>query len=448
VALSERAKTRFRSADAPPVLRHHPRHQLHAEADILAPRLGEKGARVTHADPRGRLEPTEDTPNTPPLVSGFNFTQPNLGGNRLVAATRVGAPSREVPREGATARERVLVAEERGARRRRIADRLRALGFSVTEAGGTRQALDELGAADHAAVLCPLQSSSVDGRAIIDFVRGRSPDTQVVLTAARPSIAAAVDAVRLGAADFLVRPDSHLDELEASLDRVVAAHRRAHAARREALLARAATERLAHVTDHLPVGVLLVDRNGLVLTTNSVARRLLGAADGLRLTPSGELRAAHASDTAELLGLLARACAPSKATRCSGTLSVGRSACAPPLAVLVCPLPGGGMSDEITGAAAALFVSDPCRRVRAATSTLCGIYGLTRAEAGVVSALIRFGSIGDAAAELGISKQTARTHLKRVFSKTSTRKQGDLISLALSGPALVRVDDDDDDDNQ
>ena len=35
----------------------------------------------------------------------------------------------------------------------------------------------------------------------------------------------------------------------------------------------------------------------------------------------------------------------------------------------------------------------------------------------------------DAARELGISENTARTHLKRVFQKTDTHSQADLIRL-------------------
>jgi DNA-binding CsgD family transcriptional regulator len=72
-------------------------------------------------------------------------------------------------------------------------------------------------------------------------------------------------------------------------------------------------------------------------------------------------------------------------------------------------------------------------------STLCELHGLTPAEARLAAALVRGFSLEEAAAELVISRNTARTHLKRVFAKTGTCRQGELISLLLSGPALVQL---------
>jgi DNA-binding CsgD family transcriptional regulator len=84
---------------------------------------------------------------------------------------------------------------------------------------------------------------------------------------------------------------------------------------------------------------------------------------------------------------------------------------------------------------AALFVSDPERRPGTVDELLCRQYGLTPAEARIACLLTQGRSVSACAAELSISLNTARTHLKRVYSKTSTHGQSDLVSLLLSSPA-------------
>lgn len=59
-------------------------------------------------------------------------------------------------------------------------------------------------------------------------------------------------------------------------------------------------------------------------------------------------------------------------------------------------------------------------------------YGLTPAEARVCSALVRGENILALSGSLGISAQTARTHLKRIYDKTSTVRQPELMRLLLS----------------
>jgi hypothetical protein len=48
--------------------------------------------------------------------------------------------------------------------------------------------------------------------------------------------------------------------------------------------------------------------------------------------------------------------------------------------------------------------------------------------------------LSEAAEQLGITGETARTVLKRVLGKTETRSQMDLVRLLLSGPGQLRSD--------
>lgn len=58
---------------------------------------------------------------------------------------------------------------------------------------------------------------------------------------------------------------------------------------------------------------------------------------------------------------------------------------------------------------------------------LISLYGLTRGEAALTAKLVQGKSIEEAAEALFISPHTARTHLKRIFMKTDTHRQPELV---------------------
>lgn len=59
------------------------------------------------------------------------------------------------------------------------------------------------------------------------------------------------------------------------------------------------------------------------------------------------------------------------------------------------------------------------------------LYGLTHAEARVASRVGRGLAVKEIAADLHISVETVRTHLKRIYAKTGTRRQAELVRLIL-----------------
>ncbi len=69
---------------------------------------------------------------------------------------------------------------------------------------------------------------------------------------------------------------------------------------------------------------------------------------------------------------------------------------------------------------------------------LQGLFGLTTAEARLAGRLASGGGLVGAADSLGISPNTARTHLKAIFAKTGTRNQSELaVLLARSSQPLA-----------
>lgn len=63
-------------------------------------------------------------------------------------------------------------------------------------------------------------------------------------------------------------------------------------------------------------------------------------------------------------------------------------------------------------------------------------FGLTAAERRLLSLLFAGASLGSAASSLGVARTTARTHLQRIFDKTGSRRQSDLVRLVALGPGF------------
>ena len=86
-----------------------------------------------------------------------------------------------------------------------------------------------------------------------------------------------------------------------------------------------------------------------------------------------------------------------------------------------------------TRAAATVFLSDPEATAETRPETLQRLFKLTPAEARLAASVGEGSSLAEAANQLGIGRETARTHLKRIFSKTGTRRQSELVRLLVGG---------------
>jgi DNA-binding CsgD family transcriptional regulator len=79
-----------------------------------------------------------------------------------------------------------------------------------------------------------------------------------------------------------------------------------------------------------------------------------------------------------------------------------------------------------------VFVNDPERQVVPQRRLLQRIYGLTPAEANQAVLLAEGKSLKEVAEAQQISLHTVRHHLNRIFAKTGTRRQSDLVRLLLN----------------
>jgi DNA-binding CsgD family transcriptional regulator len=174
--------------------------------------------------------------------------------------------------------------------------------------------------------------------------------------------------------------------------------------------------------------IVLIDRTGKTIFVNDAARAILAQGNGLFLHKS-ELIARNPKETSELQGLIARAVATAKKTDRygGGVMRVPRSA-RRPLHVLVSPLRA---ADSLLPGktAAAVFLSDPERQPAVPAKMLRTLFGLTSAESRLALSILEGNSLSEAAELHGVSRETVKSQINAVYSKTGTKRQGELIRL-------------------
>ena len=180
------------------------------------------------------------------------------------------------------------------------------------------------------------------------------------------------------------------------------------------------------VLDTLPVGVMFISAAGTAIYWNRAADAILGANDGLLLS-NGRLSAQDRTAAAHIGKAIAGALSPERA---SGPMSVlvPRASLRQDYQVLAAPMLGG--LQQFRGSppgVAVIFITDPERYPAARTDLLIRIYRLTRTEAALAAKLSEGQSPAQAAQSLSMSYETARTHLRRIFSKTATSRQSELV---------------------
>ena len=80
-------------------------------------------------------------------------------------------------------------------------------------------------------------------------------------------------------------------------------------------------------------------------------------------------------------------------------------------------------------ATAVLFVTRASLQTKAASDIIKKIFKLTPAEARVLIAVVERGCVSETARSLDVAEATVKTHLGRIFTKTDTKRQADLVKL-------------------
>jgi DNA-binding response OmpR family regulator len=135
--------------------------------------------------------------------------------------------------------ENVLLIDDEPGLRLTFTGILQDAGYAVTTAASGPEALDHLARCEFTLVYLDLRMPGMDGLAVLKEIHSRHPQLPVILVTAHATLQSALEALRLGATDYLLKPvraDTLLARTRAVLaERAVQRRRREIRAQMEAL---------------------------------------------------------------------------------------------------------------------------------------------------------------------------------------------------------------------
>ena len=182
--------------------------------------------------------------------------------------------------------------------------------------------------------------------------------------------------------------------------------------------------RIEWVLDLMPQGLLIVTESGAVLACNRAARKIVGPINAVGTALTRRIAAAafdhwRTTGARSYLSMLDRTADASLQIR----------------AELMAPQ--GEWGEDPAPLAAVMLVPADATPVLSIPA-LQALYGLTETEARVLERLVAGDTLDLCARSLGVSRETVRSHLRAIFSKTGVGRQADLIRLVLNGPAILK----------
>lgn len=187
------------------------------------------------------------------------------------------------------------------------------------------------------------------------------------------------------------------------------------------------------VLDTLDLGVIFLDEQARVIEANDVALSLLRRRDGVTIQDA-ELSVSCRDDAAPLARAVDAALnlRRGQALDAPSTVRVRRASSRSPLRITAVPLPARVENPFCSRTAAlAVVVVDPERDPSVDPEDLRRRHGLTRAEARLAQVLARGVSLREAADQVGVRYETARSYLKSIFQKTGASRQSELVRIML-----------------
>jgi len=121
-----------------------------------------------------------------------------------------------------------------------------------------------------------------------------------------------------------------------------------------------------------------------------------------------------------------------------GIMKIDRPSGLRPYSLLIAPLNLEVSYLNFRQPAALIFINDPEQPMEPVEKILQQLFDLTPAEARFATVLMQGKDITEAAEELGISQNTAKTHLKHIFQKTGAKRQSELVQLLLNSLAVLK----------
>jgi DNA-binding CsgD family transcriptional regulator/PAS domain-containing protein len=181
------------------------------------------------------------------------------------------------------------------------------------------------------------------------------------------------------------------------------------------------------VFENAGLALFLLDESGHLVFCNRRAETYL--CDGSVLSATGGvLKATVASNNRCLQNAIANA---SRRTAPFGVEFTINGNNQPSLSVSIMPVPPSRQAalQSASRVCCVVIVADPGMKNTNTIGKVALLHGLTPAEKRLLEVMLTGARATQAAETLGIAAETARTHLKRIFSKTGTSRQAELMRL-------------------
>jgi len=190
----------------------------------------------------------------------------------------------------------------------------------------------------------------------------------------------------------------------------------------------------ASAMDRMLVGMAILDETGAVIKTNTAADQILAAKDSICMV-RGRLDVNNPLENRKFQLLLRRAVQGHFGATQAVTeaMSITRNSSSGRLGVLFRSISlSEWAEDNKRRPACVVFIRDPERKSQAPQEVVRKLFDFTPAETELALQLTNGLALDEAAEELGISKNTARAHLRAIFVKTGVTRQAELVRTLLS----------------
>jgi DNA-binding CsgD family transcriptional regulator len=176
--------------------------------------------------------------------------------------------------------------------------------------------------------------------------------------------------------------------------------------------------------------MILLDETGRVLALNRSAETMIAARDGVAAV-GARLTADRPQDSARLEAMIRTAASGDNEQRAGGSIALPRPSGCRPWAVSAAPIRAGRVEQIYGGLMVIVTFTDLDAGGALPGERLRTLFGLTPAEVSVALRIFEGESAREASGSLGSSFNTVRSHLVRVFEKTGTKRQAELMRLMM-----------------
>lgn len=185
--------------------------------------------------------------------------------------------------------------------------------------------------------------------------------------------------------------------------------------------------------EQLMVGVFILDERGMIIETNLMADAIVQRSDGLSIS-SNKLCATYSADNKKLQQLIQKVLIQRDLNKpmMIEAIAINRPSCRSAWGLIVQSIPENEWTEGKRRPCVAVFLRDSESKSEPPLQLVQKLFELTPAETALAIQLANGLSLDEASDMLNIRYNTARAHLRSIFSKTGVRRQTELVRIFLN----------------